>query len=118
MPAEDRRGLPNATSASCILLFLARISEEDLRLTRSKILAGPPQSRSDARHERPHDRAAEKRDELAPLHSITWSASASSRSGTSRPSALAATTLMTSSYLVGISTGKSPGFVPLRMDAT
>jgi hypothetical protein len=42
MPVEDRRGLPNATSASCILLFLARISDEDLRLTRSKILAGPP----------------------------------------------------------------------------
>jgi hypothetical protein len=26
--------------------------------------------------------------------------------------------LITSSYLVGISTGKSPGFVPLRMGAT
>jgi hypothetical protein len=39
-------------------------------------------------------------------------------SGMVRPSALAATTLMTSSYLVGISTGKSPGFAPLRMGAT
>src|SRR6266516_7214500 len=45
-------------------------------------------------------RAAEQRDERAPLHSITSSARASSIGGTSRPSALAATTLMTSSYLV------------------
>src|SRR5262245_53013121 len=51
-------------------------------------------------------------------HSITSSARARSDGGTVRPSALAATTLMTSSYLVGISTGKSPGFMPLRMDAT
>src|SRR5262245_7943034 len=51
-------------------------------------------------------------------YSITSSASASNLSGISRPRAFAATTLITSSYLVGISTGKSPGFVPLRMDAT
>jgi hypothetical protein len=37
---------------------------------------------------------------------------------TRRAPNLAATTLMTSSYLVGISTGKSPGFAPLRMGAT
>src|SRR5437867_7516596 len=55
---------------------------------------------------------------LASDHSITSSASASNLSGISRPRALAATTLITSSYLVGISTGKSPGFVPLRMGAT
>src|SRR6516225_7511507 len=73
------------------------------------------------RRERPHSRAAEKRDELAPLHrcnhSITSSASASSFAGTSRPSALAATILSTSSYLVGSCTGKSAGFSPLRMGA-
>src|SRR5262245_54813916 len=63
-------------------------------------------------------RAAEQRDELAASHSITSSARASSIGGISRPSTLAATTLMISSYLVGISTGKSPGFVPLRMRAT
>src|SRR5262249_48440923 len=39
--------------------------------------------------------ATEQRDELASLHSITSSAVASSLSGTVRPSALAATTLMT-----------------------
>src|SRR5262245_32130363 len=55
---------------------------------------------------------------LASDHSITSSASASNLSGISRPRAFAATTLITSSYLVGISTGKSPGFVPRRMGAT
>src|SRR6516164_3627217 len=39
-----------------------------------------------ARRQRPSRRAAEQRDELAPLHSITSSASASSLSGTVRPS--------------------------------
>src|SRR6516162_10254603 len=71
-----------------------------------------------ARRERPSRRAAKSRDELAPFHSITSSASASSLDGMSRPSALAATTLMTSSYLVGISTGRSLGFAPLRMRGT
>src|SRR5262245_33094179 len=64
-------------------------------------------------------RAAEQRDELAALqrrdHSITSSASASSRSGTVRPSALAAFKLITSSNLVDCITGRSAGFSPLRM---
>src|SRR5215471_14475181 len=55
---------------------------------------------------------------ISGIYSITSSASASSLGGMSRPSALAATTLMTSWYLVGISTGKSPGFAPLRMRGT
>src|SRR5262249_41055829 len=71
-----------------------------------------------AGRERPRHRAAKKGDEVAPLHSITSSARASRVAGTSRPRAPAATVLMTSSYLVGISIGKSPGFAPLRMDAT
>ena len=71
-----------------------------------------------ARRERPRRRAAEQRDELAPLHSITSSARASSDGGTSRPSALAVLRLMTSSYLVGACTGKSAGFSPLRMRST
>ena len=45
-------------------------------------------------------RAAEQRDELAPPHSITSSARASSVGGTSRPSALAVLRLITSSNLV------------------
>src|SRR5262245_14677048 len=42
-----------------------------------------------ARRERPRRRAAEKRDELAPLHSITSSAMASTPGGIVRPSELA-----------------------------
>ena len=56
-----------------------------------------------ARRQRPRRRrAAEQRDELAPFHSITSSARASSVGGTSRPSALAVLRLMTSSNLVGL----------------
>ena len=54
-----------------------------------------------ARRERPrHHSAAEQRDELAPLHSITSSAVASSLSGTVRPSVTAVWALITSSNLL------------------
>src|SRR6516164_4974327 len=69
-----------------------------------------------ARRERPCDSCtAEQRDELAPFHSITSSARASSVDGTSRPSALAVLRLITRSYLVDACTGSSAGFTPLRM---
>jgi hypothetical protein len=52
-----------------------------------------------ARGERPsRSRAAEQRDELASLHSITSSVMASSLSGIWRPSAFAVLRLITSSY--------------------
>src|SRR5262245_14639675 len=72
------------------------------------------------RRPRPRRRsAAEQRDDLStPHHSITSSARASSVSGTVSPSALAVLRLITSSYLVGACTGKSPGFSPLRMRST
>src|SRR5262249_4023140 len=54
-----------------------------------------------ARRERPRGRTAHQRDELAPFHSITSSAMASSLSGTWRPSALAVLRLMASSNFVG-----------------
>src|SRR5262245_5826616 len=55
-----------------------------------------------ARRERPRrNRASNHFDELAPLHSITSSASASSLSGIWRPSILAVLRLITSSNLVG-----------------
>src|SRR5262245_49760472 len=60
-----------------------------------------------ARRERPRGRAPEQRDEVAPLHSITSSATASSDGGTARPSTLAVVKLMTRSNLVGCSTGMS-----------
>src|SRR5262249_33586374 len=71
-----------------------------------------------ARPERPRRGPAEQRDELAPLHSITSSARASSVGGTSRPSALAVFKLITNSYLVGACTGRWEGFSPLRMRST
>src|SRR5215475_3381395 len=61
------------------------------------------------------DPAAQQRDEVAPLHSITSSARASRLSGTVSPSAFAVLRLITSSYLVGACTGRSAGFSPLRM---
>src|SRR6516225_2283780 len=70
------------------------------------------------RSERPRRRAAEHRDELAPLHSITSSASCCSCSGTSRPSALAVFRLMLSSNLTGPCAGKSAGLAPLRTRST
>jgi hypothetical protein len=63
-------------------------------------------------------RTAEKGDELAAVHSITSSASASSLSGICRPSAFAVFRLRTNSYFVGACTGSSPGFSPLRMRST
>ena len=72
-----------------------------------------------ARRQRPRSgRASNQRDELAPPHSITSSARASSDGGTSRPIAFAVLRLMTSSYLVGACTGRSAGFSPLRMRST
>src|SRR6516165_6864608 len=72
-----------------------------------------------ARRERPRGgRAAEQRDELAPFHSITSSASASSVGGISTPNAFAVARLMTSSNLAPTSTGRSPGFSPLRIRPT
>jgi hypothetical protein len=70
------------------------------------------------RHLWPRRRAAEKRDELPPPHSITSSARANNVCGTVMPSALAVFRLMTVSYLVGACTGRSDGFSPLRMRST
>ena len=51
-------------------------------------------------------------------HSITSSASASTLGGISRPSALAVLRLITSSNLVGYSTGSSAGLAPLKILST
>jgi predicted hotdog family 3-hydroxylacyl-ACP dehydratase len=48
-------------------------------------------------------------------YSITSSAIASSPGGTASPNAFAVCRLMTNSYLVDCSTGRSAGFAPLRM---
>ena len=51
-------------------------------------------------------------------HSITSSARASSVGGMMTPSAFAVFKLITSSNLVGRSTGRSPGFAPLKILST
>jgi hypothetical protein len=56
--------------------------------------------------------AQQNRQQVAPSHSITWSARARSDGGTVRPSAFAVFRLMTSSNLVGCCTGRSAGFSP------
>src|SRR6187455_1060500 len=68
-----------------------------------------PRGKRPCRH-----RAAEKRDELAPSHSITSSATARSLSGTSIPSALAVLRLITKENFVGCTTGKSVGLAPFK----
>jgi hypothetical protein len=69
-----------------------------------------------ARRQRPcRSRAAEQRDELATLHSITSSARPSSGSGTVMPSALVALRLRINSTFVACWTGKSAGLSPLRI---
>jgi hypothetical protein len=62
-----------------------------------------------ARGEWPGSRAAEKRDELAPVHSITSSASSRNASGIDSPNALAVLRLTRSANVVGCTTGKSAG---------
>src|SRR5262245_29396208 len=71
-----------------------------------------------ARRERPRSRrAAEQRDELAPFHSMTSSAVASSEGGRMRSSMRAVWRLITNSSLDDCTTGRSSGLAPLRMRA-
>src|SRR6516162_9325589 len=72
-----------------------------------------------ARRERPRGcRAAEKRNEFAPFHSITSSAATSRPGGTVRPSAFAVLRLTIVSNLVAACTGRSAGLSPRRMRST
>ena len=68
-----------------------------------------------ARRERPRCRTVEQRDELAPFHSITSSASDRTLSENLTPSAFAVLRLITNSNLLDCMTGKSAGFAPLRI---
>src|SRR5271169_1874022 len=66
--------------------------------------------------ERPSDcRTAGKRDELAPSHSITSSARATTFVGISRPIAFAVFRLITNSNVTGWAKGRSSGLVPRRI---
>src|SRR4029077_414172 len=76
--------------------------------------ADAPYSLLRAPRQRPcRRRAADERDELAALHSITSSARASTLSEILTPSASAVLRLITSSDLVSCSTGRSAGSAPL-----
>src|SRR5262245_43601708 len=65
--------------------------------------------------QRPRGCPAEQRDELAPPHSMTSSARASSVGGISRPMAFAVLRLIVSSNVVGCSIGKSAGLAPCKI---
>src|SRR5262245_25288067 len=67
---------------------------------------------------RPHRRPTQNGNQLPPPHSITSSARASTVGGIVRPSAFAVLRLMTSSNLVGCSTGRVAGLAPLRILST
>src|SRR5262245_56651912 len=62
--------------------------------------------------------ASEQADEVAPPHSITSSARASSVGGISRPMAFAALRLIVSSNFVGCSIGRSAGLAPCKIRLT
>src|SRR5262245_60644577 len=64
------------------------------------------------------NRAAEQRDELAAVHSITSSAATRRPGGTVRPSAFAVLRLTIVSTLVAACTGRSAGLSPRRMRST
>src|SRR5262249_32077788 len=69
-----------------------------------------------ARRDRPCRRAAEERDEVAPLnHSITSSARSSIDGGIARPSAVAVLRFTTISYFTGSCTGRSLGWAPRKI---
>ena len=111
VPALDRAGLVQAL-AEC---------SKPLRERPRRHPAEEPDHRQRrllrSRRERPrHCRTPDERDEFPPFHSITSSARARSVGGTVRPSALAVLRLITSSYLVGACTGRSPGLVALHGD--
>src|SRR5262249_16724722 len=71
-----------------------------------------------ARRQRPRGRAAEERESVAPLHSITSLARSSIEVGTSSSSTLAVLRLRTNSKFVAPSNGRSAGLAPLRIFST
>ena len=122
-PAAQRYSIralrPTAQPASCSPCRNAarRICDSGFVRTGPHEHADPPHALALLRvaRERPRRRARKSRDELAPSHSITSSARASSFAGTSRPSALAVLRLITISNFVGCITGSSLGFSAFRI---
>jgi hypothetical protein len=90
----------------------SQTSDDVRRTTALTPKAGLPGSRRDVSQV---PKAAVSKAARQTIYSITSSARASSVGGTSRPSALAVPTLMTSSNFVCCRTGRSAGFSPLRI---
>src|SRR5262245_39206905 len=101
-PAKRLQPLQEGSEPCLVMRIVRRCGEEHADAPHPLALLRP-------RRERPRDRAGKQGDELAPSHSITSSASASSLSGIWRPSAFAVFRLITNSNLVGCWTGSSPG---------
>src|SRR5262249_9776285 len=108
-PAELLQPSPKSRQPKLALQIVAGADQD----------ADSPRALLPVRYQRPRRRrAADERDELAPPHSITSSARASSDAGTSMPSALAICMLMTSSNLVARKIGRLAGFSPLSTRPT
>src|SRR6516225_5066240 len=106
-PAEFAEPLHKSSGQLALRGRRSRAQESDGRQPRGLLRT---------RRERPRGRrAADERDELAPLHSISSSARPERGSGTVRPSALAVLRLMISSTLVDCWTGRLAGFSPFRI---
>jgi hypothetical protein len=104
-------GIELVASFAASLKGSGRVPEETYPVNLPRLLR--------ARRERPRSCcAADERDERAALHSITSSARTSMIAGTGMPSAFAVFWLITSSNLVGCSTGKSAGLAPLTILST
>lgn len=83
--------------------------------------AGAERDGEDAAGRRRHEGAARGHGiagQPSPTHSITWSARSRRDCGIVSPANLAVLTLITSSNLVGCSTGRSPGLTPFRILST
>src|SRR5262249_30136349 len=113
VPAFDEASFTQASTESLHVVcpFRSRHAIEDPNHRDCRLLP--------TRRKRPRRcHAAEQRDEIAPVHSITSSAMAESPGGISRPSALAALRLITNSNLVDCSTGRSLALAPFKIRPT
>src|SRR5260370_31289823 len=103
-PSDARDLLSYRVPFGCPMLMSALPPKADIRPRDQDVCFGPLADSCSATKQR--------------LYWITSSARASSVGGTVRPSVLAVLRLITSSYLVGVCTGRSAAFSPLRIRST
>src|SRR6516162_1352435 len=110
-PAQQRQSLQKCSNPGLKVRIVRSCRHDNPNAPHRRLLR--------ARRERPCGcSATDQRDELAPPHSITSVATASSLSGMLRPSVLAVVRLITRSNFVGCSTGILAGFAPCRILST